>query len=122
MEVVVDLGTAGIVLDQPEDVARFAVRAVSAESGATDRPSPAALEALAAAIGKHQLGRVDADGTVFIPPDKVRALAAQAAAAAGQPLSDSWETKFSAMLDFAASKGWIDSDGAIAAHIEWSYA
>jgi hypothetical protein len=122
MEVVVDLGTAGIVLDQPEDVARFAVRAVSAESGATDRPSPAALEALAAAITQHQLGRVDPDGTVFIPPDKVRALAAQAAMAAGQPLSDGWEAKFSSMLDFAASKGWIDGDGAIAAHIEWSYA
>jgi hypothetical protein len=122
MEVVVDLGTAGIVLHQPEDVARFAVRAVSAESRATDRPSPAALNALASAIRLHQLGRVDPDGTVFIPPDKVRALAAQAATEAGDPLPDSWEAKFSSMLDFAASKGWIGSDGAIAAHIEWSYA
>lgn len=122
MEVVVDLGTGGVVLDQPEDVARFAVRAVSAESRATDRPSPAALDALAAAIGRHRLGRVDPDGTVYIPPDTVRALAAQAATVTGEPLSDDWEAKFSSMLDFAASKGWIGGDGAIAAHIEWSYA
>jgi hypothetical protein len=122
MEVVVDLGSGAIVLYQPEDVARFAVRAVSAENRATDRPSPAALDALTSAIGLHQLGRVDPDGTVFIPPDKVRALARQAATEAGDPLPDAWEAQFSSMLDFAASKGWIDNDGAIAAHIEWSYA
>jgi hypothetical protein len=122
MEVVVDLGTAGIVLDQPDDVARFAVRAVAQSDETAEGPSKAALDALASALRQHQLGRLDPDGTVFIPPDKVRALAKKAASEAGDKLPDTWEAKFSSMLDFAASKGWIGSDGAIAAHIEWSYA
>ena len=120
MEVVVDLGTAGVALRQPEDMAHFAVRAVSPDRDRASGRSTAALDALAAALGDHALGRLDADGTVFIPPDKVRALAERAASDAGRPLSAEWEANFASMLEFAASKGWIASDGAVAAHIEWS--
>jgi hypothetical protein len=120
MEVVVDLGTAGVVLHQPEDMARFAVRAVAPHRDDASEPSPAALEALAAALRDHALGRLDADGTVFIPPEKVRALADRAASDAGHPLPAEWEANFKSMIAIAASKGWIASDGAVAAHIEWS--
>ncbi|MGH9095958.1 MAG: hypothetical protein ACRDWB_00885 [Acidimicrobiales bacterium] len=120
MEVVVDLGSAGVVLHQPDDMAHFALRAVAAHRD--EGPSPGALDALAAALADHALGRLDADGTVFIPPDRVRALAERAASDAGHPLSEAWEANFASMIEFAASKGWIASDGAVAAHIEWSYA
>ena len=123
MELVVDLGTLGVALHQPDDMARFAVRAMSAHSvDPAGRPSTAAVEALATALGKDDLGRLDPDGTVFIPPDKVRILAMRAASDAGQELRAEWEANFKAMIEFAASKGWIASDGAIAAHIEWRQA
>ncbi len=121
MEVVVDLGTAGVVLHQPDDMAHFAVRAVAPRRDVAGGPSPAALDALAAALRNHALGRLDADGTVFIPPDNVRILARQAASDAGHPLPVEWEANFASMIEFAASKGWIASDGAVAAHIEWSH-
>jgi hypothetical protein len=122
MEVVVDLGTAGVVLHQPDDMAHFAVRAVAPRRDEAVGPSPAALDALAAALRDLGLGRLDDDRTVFIPPDKVRTLAERAASDAGHPLPEEWETNFASMIEFAASKGWIASDGAVAAHIEWSYA
>jgi hypothetical protein len=122
MEVVVDLGTAGVALHQPDDLERFAVRAVShrTDDGAVEGQSTTALDSLAAALREHDIGRVDPDGTVFIPPDAVRALAAQAASNVGGQLPAEWETNFASMLEFAASKGWIAGDGAMAAHIEWS--
>jgi hypothetical protein len=122
MEVVVDLGTAEVALHQPDDLQRFAVRAVShrTDGGAADGPATTALASLTAALREHDIGRVDPDGTVFIPPDAVRALAAQAATNAGGQLPAEWETNFASMLEFAASKGWIAGDGAMAAHIEWS--
>ena len=122
MEVVVDLGTAEVALHQPDDLQRFAVRAVShrTDGGAADGPATTALASLTAALREHDIGRVDPDGTVFIPPDTVRTLAAQAATNAGGQLPAEWETNFASMLEFAVSKGWIASDGAMAAHIEWS--
>jgi len=122
MEIVVDLGTADVVLRHPDDMARFAVRAVSSGHDAPEGPSAAALGALTAALRGHALGHVDADGTVHIPPDRVRMLAERAASDSGDPLPAEWEAKFASMIEFAASKGWTASDGAIAAHIEWSYA
>src|SRR5674476_738179 len=81
MEVVVYLGTAGVALHQPDDMQRFAVRAVSPQTddGAADGQAATALDSLAAALREHDIGRVDPDGTVFIPPDTVRTLAARAA-------------------------------------------
>jgi hypothetical protein len=121
MEVVVDLGTAEVVLHQPDDTGRFAVRAVAVADEATG-PAGGAIDALAAALRDQGIGRLDADGTAFIPPDRVRALAERAASDAGHPLPAEWEANFASMLEFAASKGWVADDGAIAAHIEWSYA
>lgn len=117
---VVDLGTADVVLHQPEEMGRFAVRAVSADEKEATGPSRGAVDALAAALRDHGVGRIDADGTVFIPPGRVRILAERAASDAGHPLPVEWEANFASMIEFAASKGWIASDGAIAAHIEWS--
>jgi hypothetical protein len=122
MEVVVDLRRADVVLDRPDDMAHFAVRAVAPRLDEAAGPSPATLDALAAALRDHAIGRLDADGTVFIPPGNVRILAERAASEAGQPLPVEWESNFKSMIEFAASKGWIASDGAVAAHIEWSYA
>jgi hypothetical protein len=123
MELVVDLGTAGVVLHQPDDMARLAVLAMSAHRvDPAGRPSTAAVEALATALAEDDLGRLDPDGTVLIPPDKLRILAMRAASDAGHELPADWEANFKSMIEFAASKGWITSDGAIAAHIEWRQA
>jgi hypothetical protein len=120
MEVVVDLGTAEVVLHQPDDTAHFAVRVVGAGDEAGG-PATGALDTLAATLRDRGVGRLDAEGTAFIPPDQVRALAERAASDAGHPLAAGWEADFTAMLEFAASKGWVATDGAIAAHIEWSH-
>jgi hypothetical protein len=57
--------------------------------------------------------RLDGDD-VWVPVDAVRRLAA------GRVGAD-WESDFTAMLEFARGKGWLDPSGrAIRAHVEWS--
>jgi hypothetical protein len=34
-------------------------------------------------------------------------------------VDDSWHTGFTAMVDYAESKGWLSADGAIRAHTVW---
>ena len=59
-----------------------------------------------------RLGVVADDGAhVFIAPDTVRELA-------GDAVTAEWEERFSGMLGYAASKGWLDDDGRIRAHVE----
>ena len=40
--------------------------------------------------------------------------------AAGAGVGDDWNDRYEGMLAYAAKKGWLDDDGAVQAHIEWS--
>jgi len=118
MDVVVDLVTAGVALHQPEVLTSFAVRVLPGQEG--DGAGTEALGAVAAALSVHDAGWIDPAGVAFIPTESVRRLAALAAEAAGQPLGDAWDDNFAAMLEYAATLGWISEGGAIQAHIEWA--
>jgi hypothetical protein len=117
MEVVVDLSTGTVALRSRDDLKGFAVLAIP--EGPGDGRDKGALGALAAALSLRDAGTVAPDGDVFIAPAAVRELAEEAAVSEGKTLEPEWESGFTAMLDYAATKGWIGSDGAIQAHIEW---
>jgi hypothetical protein len=38
----------------------------------------------------------------------------------GRPADPQWRAAFDNMVAFAESRGWVDSDGAIRAHLVWS--
>lgn len=115
MELVVDLATAVVTLRDPEVFTAFAVRALPGQAG--DGAGTDALGALAAALSVHDAGWVDQAGNVFVPPDAVRSLAA--AALSGGTVDTDWDAGFRAMVEHAATKGWIADDGSIQAHVEW---
>jgi hypothetical protein len=51
---------------------------------------------------------------VFVELETLRQLA-------GERADDpDWKSRFDEMLDYAASKGWVDENGAVRAHVEWS--
>jgi hypothetical protein len=90
-------------LDEPDDCRRFHVAA----RGESD---PARLRS---ALADQESGSLDRDD-VWVEVDAVRRLAAGRVGA-------SWESDFTAMLEFARDKGWLDASGkAIRAHVEWS--
>jgi hypothetical protein len=117
MELVVELSTGRVVLADVDQMDRFAVRPVPPPPGQPvdgDR-----RQVLGSALHEHGAGEVEADGDVLVPTAVVRRLAAEAAALGqGRPLGPEWETAFGAMLDFAASRGWMSGD-AIRAHVDW---
>ncbi len=113
MEVVVDLVGRTLSLRDPDDLQRFNVRAV----GLPDSSGPDNV-ALAEVLGADHAGTVSATGDVFITPDAVRALAAQALG----HVDEQWEAGFRSMLEYAASKGWVTDDGSVQAHVEWGQA
>jgi hypothetical protein len=101
MIVHVDVAAAppAVTLQDAEDLRAFKVLARGGED-------PAALaEAL------QGVGRLAPDGDAFIDPDAVRRLAGERDAA--------WRDSFAQMLDYAGTKGWLDADGAIQAHVEY---
>lgn len=58
--------------------------------------------------------RVSRPEHTFIGRDELLELAGDHAA------DSSWRARLEAMLDYAATKGWIrDEDGAVRAHLEW---
>jgi hypothetical protein len=117
MEVVVDLSTGTLALRDRDDVKVFAVRAIPDSPG--DGTENGALGALAAALSLRDAGTVAPEGDAFIAPGAVRALAEEAAASEGQALDPGWESGFAAMVEYAATKGWMGANGTIQAHIEW---
>ena len=117
MEVVVDLSTGSVALRDRDDMKGFAVRAIP--EGPDGGSGNGALGALAAALSLRDAGTVAPDGDAFITPGAVRALAEEAAASEGKALDAEWESRFTAMVEYAATKGWIGDDGSIQAHIGW---
>ncbi len=117
MELVVDLSTGGVMLRAQEDLQRFSVHALPLRPG--DGPAQGALGALAAALSVHALGTVGPDGDVSVPTAALRRLALEAAGQAGASLDPEWDTEFSGMVEYAATRGWTSEDGSLRAHVEW---
>lgn len=70
--------------------------------------------ALGAFLEAQKLGRLEPRGDVMIAIAAVRRMA-EGSAPAG------WDDDFTAMLQYAGTKGWLDSDGSmIQAHVERS--
>jgi hypothetical protein len=102
--IVVDLAEERVVLTQPGDFTRLSVT-VAGEG---------ASEALAWVVEGTGLGRLQPGGEqVAIDPTALRALAGAAA-------TPEWDEGFAAMCTYAAGKGWLEADGAILAHIEYT--
>ena len=103
MIVSVDLRSARVALEAPSDCARFHVVATGAADAAR----------LGAVLADRAVGRTEGDDA-FIEVDALRRLAAGRVGAG-------WETDFTAMLEYAGTKGWLDASGtAIQAHVEWA--
>jgi len=105
MQVVVDMnnGPATVALEEPANCGRFhvAVRG-NGDAGEVDQ-----------ALRNNAVGEIDGDGEALVHVDAVRRLATGS-------VGDTWEGDFTAMLDYARSKGWLSDDGAtIRAHLEW---
>ncbi len=117
MELVVELSTGRVVLADIDDMKSFAVRPVP--PSADDVLDGERLDALGSALRQHGAGTLGTDGDVLVPTSAVRRLAAEAALDRGRPLGGAWEAGFTAMLDFATTRGWITDDGSIRAHVDW---
>jgi hypothetical protein len=90
---------AVVTLESPDECTAFSVRARGDGSG------------LGAALDAAGVGRMDGD-EALIEVDAVRRLAA------GR-VGEGWDADFAAMLEYAATKGWIADDGrSIRAHVE----
>ncbi len=117
MELVVDLSTGDVSLQNVHQMNRFCVHGLMTEGG-----THSAQSALEAALRAQNVGTVEPDGEVLVRPDVVRRLADQGAVGRNDSIGDEWESGFAAMLDYAATKGWIADDGSIRLHVEWGIA
>ncbi|MGA2837246.1 MAG: hypothetical protein ABSF84_11680 [Acidimicrobiales bacterium] len=112
----VDLAEGRVWLEGWDD---FGSLVVSARAGRPGDVDQRAVDALAEALAAEGSGRIEGDDDVRVPPDALRALALRAAGEDGLDPGPEWEEAFTAMLEWAASSGWIDDDGAVRAHVEW---
>ena len=97
-----------MTLTGPDDFTRFHVSA-RGERDEQGEPDVARLDAVLRAT---ETGACDGPSDARVRIDAVRRMAGRTDAG--------WETGFTAMLDFARTKGWLSDDGeAIRAHVEW---
>jgi hypothetical protein len=102
VHIVVNLVTGDVTLTDPDDFTGFDMRLV----GSADQ------RRLGEIVGTAKLGYLLYGGThVAVDPMGLRSLA-------GPLATDSWEAGFSAMCDYAATKGWLGADGTVRAHVE----
>jgi hypothetical protein len=102
VRIVIDLSGDQVLLAEPDDFGRFSV---TVEGAGPD--------SLPDVVHDSGLGRMGPDGShVVVDPVALRALAGDAA-------TDEWDEGFAAMCTYAASKGWVEADGGILAHVEW---
>jgi hypothetical protein len=94
---------AGVRLVEPDDFGSFKVVARAPE-----------LDRWRLAPAVERFGRMTARGDVLVDVDAVKALAGERAT---QPL---WLASLDAMLGYAGARGWVDDEGAIRAHVEWT--
>ena len=112
MDVVIDLAHGVVALTGRDELDSLSVRV---DAAASDAAQDRLTDALAAA----GIGRVDGHGDALLPTGALRGLAAEAAASEGRSLDAAWDEAFEGMLAYAATRGWIDDDGAVRAHVEW---
>lgn len=116
MDVVVDVGSGRVVLEGWATVTSLSVLVDGGPPGGPDGDDERGLSATLSEAG---IGREGGTGDALIPPVVLRALAVDAAAGDGYELDDGWDEAFTGMLAYAGTKGWIDDDGAVRAHVEW---
>ncbi len=107
---VADLETLAVTLAEAEDTGHFALRVAGPPGASGGREVD--VHRLADVLAAAGVGRLGPGGDAFIRPEAVRFHAA------GQ-VGAGWEERFSAMVDYAASRGWTADDGWIQAHVEW---
>ena len=91
-----------VVLTEPDDFERFSAVVVGAGTA----------DAVAGVLRQARVGGLHADGThVVVQPDALRRLA-------GAAVTPEWEEGLTAMVAYAADKGWVEDDGGLLAHIE----
>jgi hypothetical protein len=115
VHLLVDLGTGSVAVDEWQTLTSLAVL-VAVADGSSAFGSENRLTSVLADVGA---ARSAPDGDALLPPTLLADLAADAARADGQPLDVAWGEGFAGMLAFAGTKGWIEDDGAIRAHVEW---
>jgi hypothetical protein len=118
MELVVDLDTSRVAVEQFDDLRSLSVAIQTEEHG--DDISEEAIGILSAIFSTGEVGTVGPSGDTFIRPEVLRRLASDAAARRGKSIGSEWDDEFAAMVAYASSKGWISEDGSIQAHIKWS--
>lgn len=91
----------GVELEEPDDCTRFHL--VGRDVGPDEVAG--ALSGFGEVEGEH----------AWIEPDTLRTLAE------GRVPAD-WDDRFDGMIAYAATKGWVDDEGRLQAHIEWEQA
>lgn len=112
----VDIGSGRVGIEGWETVTSLAVLV---EGGPLGDPDEDAERGLTAALAEVGIGREGPTGDALIPPEVLRGLAADAAAADGYELDGGWDEGLAGMLAHAGTEGWIDDNGAVRAHVEW---
>lgn len=110
MELVVDLTAVTVVLADAEDLHRLAVRVREPRTASPDVIED--VHRLTDVLVAAHAGRAGPDGDVLVDPAALRFHAA------GQ-VGEGWDERFAAMLDFAATRGWLDDEGFLHAHVVW---
>lgn len=91
--------TGAVLLEEPDDFRRFSIRL-----------DPGARGAAAAEAALARIARPDGDHAWVAEP-ALRALAP----GGGDP---AWQQGLGGMIAFARSRGWVDDQGGIRAHVE----
>lgn len=117
MQLVVDLSNGDVELRRRHDMKQFSVRALplSPDGGSTGP----ALDALSEALAAQRAGIVAADGDVLVPADAVRRLAGKPLSGEDPRVGPGWESELTAMIEYAATRGWVTDDGSLRVHVEW---
>ncbi|MEJ2889291.1 hypothetical protein [Actinomycetospora aeridis] len=98
---IVQLSAGSAHVAEPDDCTRLHV--------ATSLPTDAVDDALRAS----GIGRGDAEGALL----DLETLRSRARAGAQEP---GWDEKWTTMIDYAGTKGWVTADGAaVRAHVEY---
>jgi hypothetical protein len=94
-----DSGEGQVTLEEPDDCGRFHL---------VCEVDP---ELLGPALVEANVGSLEDDETALIDPEAiVRAVTDRVAA--------DWSERYAAMVEYAETKGWINPDGSIRAHVE----
>jgi len=96
---------ATVTLAEPDDFGRFSVVVIGEPH-----------DELTALIAHAGIGRLHTDGEhVVVDPAALRAMRS----GGGEADMQAWDEGFASMRTYAATKGWVEPDGGLLAHIEF---